>query len=81
MGENSNSKPPAEHQFKNGHAGGPGRPKKPRTLRAALRRELFSNGGKLAKEVIEVLYQKAIDGNISAMRLILDHSKPDQPRR
>jgi hypothetical protein len=67
-------------KFRSGNPGGPGRPKKARTMSAIVRRALFSKNQEVAVELLKVLYAKALNGNVPAIRLILEHSRPDRDK-
>jgi hypothetical protein len=67
-------------QFKNGNAGGPGRPPKPKTLKAMIRRWLFAAKDSDARAILNTLFEKAIAGDMTAIRLVLEHGKPDRGR-
>jgi len=79
-GKNGVHNPSVETQFKPGNAGGPGRPRKPKTLKAIIRRWLFAGSEEDARRVLDMLFEKAIAGNLTAIRLLLEHSKPDKDR-
>jgi hypothetical protein len=72
----------AATQFKPGNPGGPGRPRKPRSMKGVMRNWLFKDDELHdARKILDVLYDRAMDGNMTAIRLILEHSKPDpEPR-
>lgn len=67
-------------QFQPGHPGGPGRPPKPKTLKAIIRRWLFAAKDSDARAILNVLFEKAIAGDMTAIRLVLEHGKPEQRR-
>jgi hypothetical protein len=68
-------------QFQPGHPGGPGRPPRPKTMKTIIRRWLFAAKEEDARRIIDALFEKAIEGNLTAIKLLLDHSKPDQEPR
>jgi hypothetical protein len=65
-------------QFKNGNPGGPGRPPKPKSLKALIRHWLFAENDSDARRIINVLFDKAIEGDMTAIRLLLEHGKPER---
>jgi hypothetical protein len=46
-------------------------------MKAIIRHWLFVNDNEDARKVLGALFEKAIEGNTAAIRLLLDHSKPD----
>lgn len=67
-------------QFKAGNPGGPGRPPKPKTLKAMIRRWLFAAKESDARAILNTLFEKAIAGDMTAIRLVLEHGKPERDR-
>jgi hypothetical protein len=50
-------------------------------MRAIIRQWLFVNDNEDARKVLGALFEKAIEGNTAAIRLLLEHSKPDKDPR
>ena len=74
--------PPVEHQFKNGHPGGPGRPKGKNSMRKLIRQVLFDEetGGEFSAAVVKALFAQAIKGNTHAIRIICENGN-NRPKR
>jgi len=79
-------KPPKEHQFKRGQSGNPkGRPKKPKTLTEALKRELeaeipVTEHGKTyritkVQALVKTLMHRSLQGDTAMMRMLLNQLK------
>ena len=74
-------KPPAEHQFKPGNSGGPGRPKGNRSLIPFIRRELFNNDGEKAKKLAENIVARATLWSDPAARIVIGCTTPNRRSR
>lgn len=68
--------PPAEHQFKKGNPGGPGRPRGPKSMRRLVRDMIFDekNDAYYARAIRNALILEAANGNTHAIRLVCENT-------